>query len=361
MGISIISFIIVMSILVFVHELGHFVVAKRNHIVVEEFAFGFPPRLIKLGERDGTVYAINAIPFGGYVRMRGEDDPSQPGSLAAASRWARTTTLLAGSFMNLLLAVLLFSILAMLTGVPDLSKAGAVVGGTAPNSPAAQAGLQAGDRIISANGSPVQAYTDLQRITSANLGRSVTYEVQRANGQTVQLQMVPRVRPPAGEGALGVAIAPPPLRPAKPWEAIAAGFQDMTTLVYLTFQIPATLLREGKPIGDAGFMGPVGIAAVTGQVVQSSIAMATIKPLLSFMAALSTALGITNLLPIPGLDGGRLLFVIVEAIRRKRIEPMQEGMVHLIGLGLLLILVAMLTVREVTALITGTFPQITVH
>jgi regulator of sigma E protease len=100
---------------------------------------------------------------------------------------------------------------------------------------------------------------------------------------------------------------------------------------------------------------------VTGQVVQSSIALATFKPLLSFMAALSTALGITNLLPIPGLDGGRLLFVIVEAIRRKRVEPMQEGMVHLIGLGLLLILVAMLTVREVTALITGTFPQITVH
>ncbi len=360
MGISIISFIVVMSILVFVHEFGHFIVAKRNHIIVEEFAFGFPPRLIKLGERDGTVYAINAIPFGGYVRMRGEDDPSQPGSLAAASRWARTTTLLAGPIMNLLLAVVLFAVLAMLTGVPDMSKAGAVVGGLAPNSPAAQAGLREGDRIVAANGTPVQTYTDLQRITSANLGRQVSYEILR-DGQTITVQITPRVRPPAGEGALGVAIAPPPYRPAKPWEAVATGFQETATLVYLTFQIPATLLREGKPISDAGFMGPVGIAAVTGQVVQSSIALATIKPLLSFMAALSTALGITNLLPIPGLDGGRLLFVIVEAIRRKRIEPMQEGMVHLIGLGLLLILVAMLTVHEITALVTGTFPQITVH
>jgi regulator of sigma E protease len=360
MGLTVVSFIVVMSILVFVHELGHFIVAKRNHIIVDEFAFGFPPRLVKLGERDGTVYAINAIPFGGYVRLRGEDDPTQPGSLAGASKLARTATLLAGSFMNLLLAVVLFSILTMLTGVPDQTKPGAVVGGIAPSSPAAAAGLQIGDRIMAANGTIVVTYADLQRITAANLGRPVTYRVQRASGQTVDLTIVPRLKPPAGEGALGVKIGEP-VRPAKLWEAIGAGFQQMANVIVMTFQVPATLIREGKPISDAGFMGPVGIAAVTGQFVRSSLAVESIQPILYFMAILSTALGLTNLLPIPGLDGGRLLFVLIEAIRRKRIEPMQEGMVHLIGLGILLILVAMITVREVTALITGTFPSITVH
>ncbi len=362
MGLTIVSFVVVMSVLVFVHEFGHFLVAKRNGIVVDEFGFGFPPRLVKLGERDGTVYSINAIPFGGFVRMRGEDDPSEPGSFAAAPKLARTLTLLAGPVMNLLLAIILFAILVMLSGVPDPSRAnGAVVDSIAPNSPAAQAGLQPGDRVTAAAGQPVKTSSELVRITSANVGQPVTYEVERqvdGAAQKIDLTMIPRANPPAGQGALGITLAAPPLRPAAPWEALWYGVQQVWALIVLTFAIPATLIREGKPIADAGFMGPVGIAAVTGQVVRSSIAIESIKPILSFMGALSTALGLTNLLPIPGLDGGRLLFVIVEAIRRKRIEPMQEGMVHLIGLGLLLVLMAMLTVHEVTSLVQGTFPSI---
>ena len=362
MILTILSFLVVMSILVFVHEFGHFIVAKRNKITVDEFGFGFPPRLVTLGERDGTVYTINAIPFGGFVRLRGEDDPTEPGSFAAAPRLARISTLLAGPVMNLLLAILLFAVLTQISGVPDQSIPGAIIGAVAPNSPAAQAGVQPGDRLIAANGEPVNDFTDLQKATQANLGQTMNYEAvrQAANGsQTLRFTMVPRAKPPAGEGALGITISLPPLRPAKPWESLAAGFQNVTSLVVLTFEIPATLIREGRPIGEAGFMGPVGIAAVTGQVVRSSIAIESIKPILSFMAALSTALGLTNILPLPGLDGGRLLFVIVEAIRRKRVEPMQEGMVHLIGLGFLLILVAMLTINEISSLIGGTFPSIT--
>ncbi len=355
MALTVVSFLVVMSILVFVHEFGHFIVAKRNHIVVEEFGFGFPPRLIKLGERDGTVYSINAIPFGGFVRLRGEDDPSQSGSMAGAPKLARTATLLAGPAMNLLLAVMLFSTWVALTGLPDQSKAtGAVIDEVSPNSPASLAGMRAGDKIVAVSGHPVASFADLQQLTSANLGRPTAYQVERqASGilRTLTLSITPRVQPPAGEGALGVSIVPPPLRPVAPGEAVAFGFEQTASLIVLTFQIPAELIRAGKPIADAGFMGPVGIAAVTGQVVRSSIAIDSIKPVLSFMAALSTALGLTNLLPIPGLDGGRLLFVIVEAVRRKRVEPMQEGIVHLIGMGLLLILVAMLTVSEVTSLV----------
>ena len=110
MVLNVVMGVLVLGILVFVHELGHFIVAKRNHIIVDEFGFGFPPRLLKLGERDGTEYTINAIPFGGFVRMRGEDDPSEPGSFAAAPKRARAATLLAGAGMNFLVAILLFYI-----------------------------------------------------------------------------------------------------------------------------------------------------------------------------------------------------------------------------------------------------------
>ncbi len=126
----------------------------------------------------------------------------------------------------------------------------------------------------------------------------------------------------------------------------------------MTFLVPARLIREGRPLGDAGVMGPVGIAATTGEVVRSSLAADTITPIVWFVALLSAALGITNLLPIPGLDGGRLLFVLLEAIRRKRIEPAREGIVHLVGIGMLLLLVGIVTVREVTSLVNGTFPTL---
>jgi regulator of sigma E protease len=129
-------------------------------------------------------------------------------------------------------------------------------------------------------------------------------------------------------------------------------------VIYMTFAIPANLIRQGKPLGDAGFMGPVGIAATTGEVVRSAISIESIQPVLWFLALLSSALGITNLLPLPALDGGRLLFVVIETLRGRRVEPAREGMVHLIGFGLLLLLVGLLTVREIGSLLNGTFPTL---
>jgi regulator of sigma E protease len=356
------SFVLVMGLIVFVHELGHFLVAKRSGIVVDEFGFGYPPRLIKLGERDGTVYSINAIPFGGFVRMRGEEDPSEPGSFAAASRLARTATLLAGPAMNLVLAILLFAGLAMMTGVPDTSRPGVVIHAIAPDSPAQQGGIQAGDRIVSADGVAIHTIEELQSYTAAHRGQAVTYEVLRVDPATNEQQvskvvMTPRTNPPQNQGALGIQIGME-FRPAKVWEAAWAGLSTTGQIIWLTFQIPATLIREGRPISDAGFMGPVGIAATTGEVVRSAMAVSSVQPILSFVALLSTALAVTNLLPIPALDGGRLLFVVFEAIRRKRIEPSQEGLIHLVGFGLLLILVGLTTVHEIAALVTGKFPPV---
>jgi regulator of sigma E protease len=364
MILTVVSFLLVMSVVVFVHELGHFLVAKRSGIFVEEFGFGFPPRLVKLGERNGTVYSINAIPFGGFVRMRGEDDPSLPGSFASAPKRARTLTLVAGATMNFLLAIVLLAVLTVLTGVPDESRPGTIITGIAAGSPAEQAGLQIGDRLVAADGTPLASVDDLQRYTAGHTGRAVTYEIVRSDPSgsemTLEVTMTPRTNPPAQQGALGIQIDVP-TRPPKAWEAVWSGIRTTGEVVYLTFQIPATLIREGRPISDAGFMGPVGIAATTGEVVRSAVAVSSVGPVLWFVGLLSIALGVTNLLPIPGLDGGRLLFVFVEAVRRKRIEPSQEGVVHLVGFGLLLLLVGIITVREVTALVNGTFPTLGIH
>jgi regulator of sigma E protease len=362
MLLTIVSFILVMGVIVFVHELGHFLVAKRNKIVVEEFGFGYPPRVVKLFERDGTIYSINAIPFGGFCRMRGEDDPSLTGSFASASKRARAATLIAGPAMNFLLAFILFGALALTQGVPDTSRPGAVIKAIVPGSPAETAGLQVGDRIVAVNGQPVTDMTGLQELTRASLGTLATYALVRVDSgtgaeQTIELTMTPRANPPAGEGALGIAIGQA-IRRAKVWEAAAMGVQNVGQIIYMTFAIPANLIREGKPLSDAGFMGPVGIAVATGEVVREARDSRAPGMIFYFMALLSTALGLTNLLPLPALDGGRLLFIGVEAIRGKRIEPAQEGMVHLIGFGLLLLLVGLLTVKEIGSLINGTFPSL---
>jgi len=362
MLLTIVSFVLVMGVIVFVHELGHFLVAKRNHIVVEEFGFGYPPRVLKLFERDGTIYSINAIPFGGFCRMRGEDDPSLTGSFASASKRARAATLIAGPAMNFLLAFILFGALALTQGVPDAGRPGAVVKSIVPDSPAGLAGLQQGDRIIAVDQQAIVTLEDLQRLTGARLGALTVYTLVRGEGgggtpQTIELTMTPRVNPPQGQGALGIGIEQA-IRRAKVWEAASTGVQTVGQIMYMTFAIPANLIREGKPLSDAGFMGPVGIAVTTGEVVREARDSQSPAVLIYFMALLSTALGLTNLLPLPALDGGRLLFIGVEAIRGRRIEPAQEGMVHLIGFGLLLLLVGLLTVKEIGSLINGTFPTL---
>ncbi|MCX7669854.1 MAG: M50 family metallopeptidase [Anaerolineae bacterium] len=362
MLLTLVSFLVVISILVFVHELGHFLVAKRNKIIVEEFAFGFPPRLIKLGERNGTVYAINAIPFGGYVKLRGEDDPSEPGSFAAAPKRARFAVLLAGVAMNFLLAVILFAAIALLNGMPDASRPGALIQDVVPGTPAEAAGLQPGDRIVGADGTPIRTTSDLQSYTRAHLGQPVVYTVVRrdptsAAEQTLDFTIVPRTNPPKDQGALGIAIGVA-MRPATLPEALWTGVRSTASVIAMTFLVPAALIREGRPISDAGLMGPVGIAVTTGDVVRTAAARQTVQPVLFFVALLSASVGIINLLPVPGLDGGRLIFVVLEAIRGRRIEPAREGLIHLIGIGLLLLLAGFLTLRDVTALITGTFPSL---
>ena len=200
---TIIAFLLVFSLLVFVHELGHFTVAKLTGIRVEEFGFGYPPRLLTIARRGDTEYTLNAIPFGGFVRMLGEEDPSHPDSFASKNMLVRAADLLAGSLMNIVLAVLLFIGIG-LVGF-DIPTGSVAIVGVAPGSPAAGAGLQEGDTILSIDGLIVRNTYELSRHTTDRLGEEVTLSIKRGE-DTMPVRLTPRREPPANEGAMGVVI-----------------------------------------------------------------------------------------------------------------------------------------------------------
>lgn len=206
MIITIVAFLVVLAVLILAHELGHFTTAKAFGVKVEEFGLGFPPRLlsVKLGE---TRYSINAVPLGGFIKMAGEVDPKETRSLASKNIATRILVLSAGSLMNALLPLLLFSIAFM---VPHNMVIGEVtVQEVAPNSPAAMAGIDSGDTILSVNEHPVHNIGNLHRYIRLNLGKETTLVVSRSDSTTEEVQLVPRWKPPEGEGAIGVVVSMP--------------------------------------------------------------------------------------------------------------------------------------------------------
>jgi regulator of sigma E protease len=351
MLITILSLLIILSILVFVHELGHFVVAKRSGIKVEEFGWGYPPRVVKFWEHNGTIYSINAIPFGGFVRMPGEDDPSVPGGFASAPKLTRLSVLFAGPFMNFVLAAVLFAFSFMI-GMPRPSAETVTIVGVGPNSPAAEVGLQAGDVVLEMDGEPVTLLTDFIDRTQASQGQEVMLSIDR-DGELLSFTLVPRANPPPGEGAMGVAINGSPtawdVKHLPPGQAILRGVEQTTQIVLLTVSAPVLLLRGSISPEAARPVGPVGIARMTGDAATQAVNNGWWFPIIQLTAFISAALGITNLLPIPALDGGRILFILIEAVRGKRIDPQKEGMIHLVGMALILALMFLVTIQDIVA------------
>ena len=345
--ITIIIGLAVLSVLVFAHELGHFITAKASRVRVEEFGLGFPPRLLSI-KRGETRYSLNAIPFGGFTKMAGEEDPEVPGSLASKGVGTRLLVLSAGSLMNFLLALLLFSITFM---VPhDVVIGQVVVEEVAPDSPAAMAGIRTGDTILSVNEKPVNNNNDLARYIQLNLGKEITILVQHSDATTEEIQVIPRWQPPEGQGAIGVVIKtsnPTIVSQYYPfWRAIPMG--AATFIGYLvSYKDGLVGIFTGK--AQASFLGPVGIAQLTGEV-----AKAGIHPLLEFAALISLILGIVNLFPIPALDGGRIVFALLEWVRRgKRVPPKIEGMIHLIGFALLMSAILIITYQDIIRIVSG--------
>ena len=348
MVITIIIGVLILSVILLAHELGHFITAKAVGVKVEEFGLGFPPRLLSF-KRGETRYSLNAIPFGGFNKLTGEEDPSDPRSLASKSIGARLLVLSAGSLMNILLALLLFSITYM---VPHEVVTGQVmVEEVAANSPAAIAGIEPGDTILSVNNKTVHNIGNLQRYIQLNLGKEIAILVQHDDSTTEEVQLIPRWKPPEGQGATGVLITMPDptiVTQHEPfWRAIPMGVKGLieTTILYKNGMI-------GVIIGTipAEFVGPVGIAQMTGEVAVK----AGISPLLEFAAFISLILGILNIFPLPALDGGRIAFVLLEGIRRgKRVSPKMEGLVHTVGFVLLMGLLLAITYQDIIRIISG--------
>ena len=346
-AITLIIGLVVLSVIVLAHELGHFITAKAVGVRVEEFGLGFPPRVLSF-KRGETRYSLNAIPFGGFNKLAGEEDPKVPGSLASKSIGARLLVLSAGSLMNFLLPLLLFSIAFM---VPhNLVMGQVMVKEVAPNSPAAVAGIESGDIILRLNEKPVHNITELQRYLYLNLGNEVTLLIKHIDSTTEAVKLTPRWKPPEGQGATGILITMPTptiISYSHPfWKAVPLGMTEFiqTSVLYKNGII--SLIIGAAP---ATVMGPIGIAQLTGEIAQTGI-----SPLLEIAALISLILAIVNLFPLPALDGGRIAFVLLEWVRRgKRVSAKTEGLVHYIGFAMLMAAMLLITYQDIIRIIRG--------
>jgi regulator of sigma E protease len=346
--ISIVTFLIVLVVLVIAHELGHFVTAKARGVAVIEFGLGFPPRIwgIKRGE---TLYSINALPLGGFVKLAGEEDPRVNRSLAGKGYGTRILVLSAGSLMNILLPIVLFSIAFMLPH--SLYTAPVTIEAVAPGSPAAYAGIEAGDTIVNINGNKINNSADVRRWIQLNLGKETTMTLKKADSTEQKVKVIPRWNPPEGQGSTGIvmaALTQPPLVTSRSepfWRAIPLGVTECwQTLILFKNEIIHWIIGATAP----QVTGPVGMAEMTGQVVQSGF-----SPLLEFAAFISINLGIVNILPLPALDGGRIAFVLLEMIRGgRRVSPKTEGIIHAIGFMLLIGLMVLVTFGDISNWVT---------
>src|SRR3989344_4551477 len=331
--------IIAISILILVHELGHFLVAKKFGLLVEEFGIGFPPRLFskKIGE---TVYSVNLLPFGGFVKIYGEDPIAQAEKPERAfysqAAWKRLLIISAGILMNFILGWLIMSAIFMI-GVPQ----SLIVTGIALNSPAAIAGFQEGDQLIDFKKS-----NDFITFIDQNKGKEVSLNIVR-NNEPASVKVVPRIAPPAGEGALGVALAEAGLEKQSFflsfWEGLKASVGIVFMIVISLGQLLFSFFTEGRVL--EGFVGPIGIFGVASQAAGLGAVY-----FLQLIGLISLNLFILNILPFPALDGGRMFFILLEKIKGKPLSPNFERSANAIGFLVLLFLMIAVTVRDLIKL-----------
>jgi regulator of sigma E protease len=237
--ISILQFVGALVALIIVHELGHFIAARSFKVEVEEFGIGFPPRLLTLFTIWGTKFTLNAIPLGGFVRPKGENDPNVPGGLAHASPWVRLVVLVSGPLANLLVAAILYTTIFSRMGSPDTTQVQIV--DVAANSPAAMANLQPGDMILTVNNQEVTSTDTLSSLIAANLGEPTTITYERG-GETGEITVLPRPNPPAGEGAIGIVMGNP-TRSVGWFDALPAGTAAVYYHSRALLELPFNLIR----------------------------------------------------------------------------------------------------------------------
>lgn len=369
---TLLVFIAVLAVLVLSHEWGHFIIARKHGIKVSEFGFGFPPRLfgfrrLKNQKRwqfvwrnrdanpgSATLYSLNLIPLGGFVKIKGEDagrvEANDPDSFANKKPWQKASVLVAGVAMNVFVAFMMLSAGYMI-GLPEtrnpnetpLPNSVLQIVEVLPGKPAQAAGLLAGDVITKIDNLEQPQVKELQRYIDAHKNNDITVVVLRS-GESVTKTIHPIVYPDTGKGGLGVALAEV-ATVRYPWYqalyhgAIATWFYLQA--IVLGFGLLLKDIFTGQGVGSA-VSGPIGVAIVTGQAARLGVVY-----LLQFMAVLSLNLAVLNILPIPALDGGRLLFVIINKLKKRPIAPAFEQLAHTISFVALMALVVVITVQDV--------------
>lgn len=311
----------------------------------------------KLRDLDlGTAYTLNWIPLGGFCRMTGEEDPSDPHSLAAQSKRVRFAVLTAGCLMNLVVAFLLFST-AFFSGVPEPVDGYVVIEGVASDSPALEAGLQPGDVIRAVNGISMETNAELVEYINSQAGETIELTLERDGERLTKSVNVRAESHP--EGRVGISILTRSenyvLQHSSISEAIGQGLDQFVFSFKQLIRLPGMLISRQIGAEEIKPVGPVGISQMAGDAIERSTEQESLFTILFFAGAISMALGVTNLLPLPALDGGRLLFVLIEALRGRRVDPAKEGVVHLIGMALLLGFMIIITLQELMNPVTSPF------
>lgn len=349
-------FFLILSILVLIHEFGHFIVARKNGVWVEEFGIGLPPRVFgkKIGE---TLYSVNALPFGGFVKLHGESSEEGISDPARAfinkSKKSKVAIIVAGVVMNFILAIFCFGVVYSISGISKETDKVKVLEVTA-SSPAQVAGILVGDQIKKVNGQEIKEVSEFIKLVEEKKGQRVVFEIGRTEGESqkdLKFTITPRETPPDGEGPLGVSISstevyyPPML--ARPFVGAYYGLKEAVFWgqnVFMGITGIFTDLFRGQAPKDLG--SPVAIYAVTSEATKYGW-----LAVVNLLGILSINLAILNIMPFPALDGGRLLFILIEGVVGRKVAPKIEGYIHTVGMILLLVLLTALIFGDVQKLI----------
>lgn len=376
MIVTAIIFFVLLSVLVLVHEFGHFITARRFGVGAEEFGLGFPPRLFgwyrntqgkgvffwgnrEVTDAPKTVYSFNLIPIGGFVRIKGEsgEDPNDPTSFANKSLGKRAIILSAGVLMNVILAAIIISG-GLIAGLPQTIDDGAIPSGAQvserriqimqvlPGSAAEKAGLRTGDAIASIEGKTFEKYADIQSFVGDKAGKELSYRIDRGSEEMTK-KIIPEKLADSNRAGIGISIAETGVV-SYPWyRAIFEGIKLTGLLIWSIIAGLAMLivrLFSGQSVG-ADVVGPVGIAALTGQMADLGFAY-----LAQFAALLSLHLAVINFVPFPALDGGRVLFLLIEKIKGSPVKQRTEAIIHNLGFFILIALIILVTFKDILKL-----------
>ncbi|HSX09607.1 MAG TPA: M50 family metallopeptidase [Candidatus Saccharimonadales bacterium] len=387
MLLTIIVFLLILTVLVLIHEAGHYFVAKKFGIKVEEFGFGFPLTPALWQKKKGeTIYSFYPVLIGGFVKLYGEDDAGggklsskeqavkkedEHRAFYSRSLAQRISVVVAGVIMNTILAVVIYYVFLFMGnfhtqlpligthrffGVDQSVTTQVVISEVEKNSPADKAGLTPFSTIQSVNGKPIPELNTFAKVVKENAGLPITIVWQDEKTQKNHTAIViPRLHPPKNQGALGVAFYPVKtvnLSYDTPMQKLFSGFVHPANLMAYNFDALGYLIhvsvqeKNFAPVSE-GVSGPVGIGYVVGSIIQIPNANERIMQLLNLIGLLSISLAFFNVLPIPGLDGGRLLFLVIEAISHKKVNPKVEGYIHAVGMAFLLVLLLLVTVKDI--------------